>query len=299
MLKLKFIDLFRYFRQPGTPNSTSKSKDKKSGKRSSKSQNSNQNREDAVTLFNHSNIQELTSPPEQQKATFSTFRGSNGSVKSPSCKRGSDALDSYLKSHQVEPNANGVVLDGTDSNKSSEVDQSFVIDIQSKSYDGSLSATFLEVKNDISLLIKALEGSDAALDDKQRVPSGEEFTWCKDTLVAESRQFVTDSKLLVSSATQSKDKLVSKLNISMHTLAKMVHQCHRTMMSMTSVGQGHELSARVKDVTLAYQSTVIASHAAVGSPLHDDSIKTLMKQATNLAAILSSLMRTLKTVDNR
>ena len=123
------------------------------------------------------------------------------------------------------------------------------------------------------------------------------FTTYKDNLLADSRTFVTDSKLLVSSATHSKDRLVENINLSMKTLCRIVHHCSVTMPVMTSLAQAANLGAKVKDVTQAYKSTVSAAYSAAGRPLSDPNMKQLMKQATSLAAILSTLMKTLKGLD--
>ncbi len=119
----------------------------------------------------------------------------------------------------------------------------------------------------------------------------------KEELIAESRTFVTDSKLLVSSATQSKEKLIENMNNSIHTLARIVHKSQETMAAMETVSHASQLGSKVKDVAKAYKVTVSAAHSAVGKPLSDPNMKQLMRQATTLAAILSSLMKTLKALE--
>ena len=126
----------------------------------------------------------------------------------------------------------------------------------------------------------------------------EEFQTYKESLVNESRQFVTDSKLLVSSATQSTERLVENVNQSIHTLAKIVKHSQLTMLTMIRVPQAHNLGSKVKEVAEAYKMTVTAAYVAAGRPLSDPYMKTLMRQATTLASILSSLMKTLKILEN-
>jgi len=120
----------------------------------------------------------------------------------------------------------------------------------------------------------------------------------KETLTAEARQFVTDSKLLVSSATHSREKLVQNVNNSMHTLAKIITYCQITMEVMSSPQQAVTLGMKIKDVCNAYTETVNAAGAAAGKPLSDPNMKHLMKQATTLASILSVLMKTLKALES-
>jgi len=129
--------------------------------------------------------------------------------------------------------------------------------------------------------------------------SSDDFTARKDELVAHSRQFVTDSKLLVSSATHSKEKLIQNVNSSMHTLVNIVRCCQVTMATMNSEVQARALGLKVKDVANAYKTTVDAAHNAAGMPLSDPNMKMLMRQATSLAAILSIYMKSLKAMDNK
>ncbi len=170
-------------------------------------------------------------------------------------------------------------------------------DVVKKSYRGE--NIFRETNADVEMLIKSVE---VTLNDVRRkdfkVTSDGDLKASKDQLVAESRQFVTDSKLLVSSATQNLEKLIENVNSSIHTLAKIVQHCQGTMRCMTSLPAAQNLGCKVKDVAIAYKTTVNAAHVAAGRPLSDPQMKMLMRQATTLASILSTLMKTLKMLEN-
>ncbi|XP_033743319.1 LOW QUALITY PROTEIN: uncharacterized protein LOC117329473 [Pecten maximus] len=126
-----------------------------------------------------------------------------------------------------------------------------------------------------------------------------QFGMCKEELIGQVKLFVTDAKLLVSNATQTRDKMAKNLNKSMHTLAKIFLHCQATMLMMEAVHQAQHLGFEVIKVTNAYKSTVNAAHAAVGKPLGDPHMRYLMRQATNLATLLSNLLKTLKSLEQK
>ena len=170
-------------------------------------------------------------------------------------------------------------------------------DVVKKTYTGE--QIFRETSADVEMLVKAIETTLSDVNRRDfKVTSDADLKTSKDLLVAESRQFVTDSKLLVSSATQNLEMLIENVNSSIHTLAKIVLNCQGTMKSMTSLPAAQNLGSKVKDVAVAYKTTVNAAHVAAGKPLSDPQMKLLMRQATTLASILSTLMKTLKLLEN-
>ena len=165
-----------------------------------------------------------------------------------------------------------------------------------KTYTGE--RIFRDANDDALKLIQYLETSFLAIGRNDHKRPEQEFIECRETLVLHTRQFVTDSKLLVSSATQSRDKLVYNVNNSMHTLARIVQYAQATMRRMASITQAQSMGLRVKDVACAYRTTVNAANVAAGRPLDDPHMKLLMRQATSLASILSTLMKSLKSIAN-
>ena len=191
---------------------------------------------------------------------------------------------------------NSVKTNGAGSKEPSPTHEAnvFIAELLNKTY--SEQTAFTELNLDVDRLIQHMQQQI----DSCRTPTSSshlDIRKAKDGLVGESRQFVTDSKLLVSSATQSVDKLVLNMNQSMHTLVKIAHKCGDTMQCIAAVPQAVTLGSRVKDVAIAYKNTVNAAQQAAGKPLSDPSMKLLMRQATSLAAILSALMKTLKMLE--
>ena len=166
-------------------------------------------------------------------------------------------------------------------------------EVLARTYSGP--NTFIQANMDVDSLVQYLNLKISNLQptDTLRI----EFFASKEVLVTQARQFVTDSKMLVSSATQSHDQVVQRVDTSMHTLGRIVHHSIDTMSCLPSLTPAQELGTRVKDVAISYKTTVNTAGAAAGKPLSDPNMKLLMKQATGLASILSVLMKTLKTLE--
>ena len=120
------------------------------------------------------------------------------------------------------------------------------------------------------------------------------FQKAKDDLTSESRQFVTASKLFVKSATESEETLLQCLSGCIDLLQKMVDVTRQVVDNTGTPLQTQNVVLKVKDVASTYQLTVKAALVAAGRGMDHPSMNTLMTQATNLAGVLTSLMRTLR-----
>ena len=58
--------------------------------------------------------------------------------------------------------------------------------------------------------------------------------------------------------------------------------------------QTQALISKVRDVTDTFLQTVLAAGNAIGKDMNDPSMNVLMKKATNLASVLTTLMRSLR-----
>ncbi|XP_060597612.1 serine-rich adhesin for platelets-like isoform X4 [Ruditapes philippinarum] len=161
------------------------------------------------------------------------------------------------------------------------------------------SEDFVQATNDVDRLLNELKQTMESLKSSRIDKKPLQFNMCKDELQAQVRQFVTDAKLLVSNATQSKAKLAVNMDGSMHSLAKIFLHGQATMFMMEAIHQAQHLGSEVIRVANAYKSTLNAAHAAVGKPLSDPHMKYLMRQATNLASLLSTLLKSLKTLEQK
>ncbi|KAL5011946.1 hypothetical protein ScPMuIL_010497 [Solemya velum] len=126
-----------------------------------------------------------------------------------------------------------------------------------------------------------------------------QLTICKCELENQVRHFVNDAKILVSNAAQTKSKLANCLDSGIHTLAKIFLHSQATMLMMEAVYQAQHLGFEVIKVANAFKSTVSAAHAAVGHPVGDPHMKYLMRQATNLATLISNLLKSLKSSEQQ
>ena len=120
------------------------------------------------------------------------------------------------------------------------------------------------------------------------------FQLARDELTNEARQFVTASKLFVKGATESADRLVDCLHACMGLMERATAVTQLAASHTTAPLQTQNLVLKVRAVCDAYLLTVQAAAEAGGRPLHHPSMAALMKQATQLAAVLTALMRTLR-----
>ncbi|XP_052077142.1 uncharacterized protein LOC127715157 isoform X6 [Mytilus californianus] len=156
---------------------------------------------------------------------------------------------------------------------------------------------FEEATRDAERLLSELKQTLETLKDSRIDRRPKQFGMCKEELNNRVKQFVYDAKFLVSNATQTKEKLAENLNTCMHTLAKVFLHAQATMIMMVAVHQAQQLGFEVIKVTNSFKSTVNAAQAACGKPLSDPHMRYLMRQATSLATLLSSLLKHLKTLE--
>ncbi|KAK4288701.1 hypothetical protein Pmani_038278, partial [Petrolisthes manimaculis] len=120
------------------------------------------------------------------------------------------------------------------------------------------------------------------------------FQEARESLTSESRQFVTASKLFVKSATESEETLLNCLASCVVLMQAMVDVSKGVVQYTSTPLQTQNVVARVRDVATTYQATVRAALSAAGRGMDHPSMNTLMTQATNLAGVLTALMRTLR-----
>lgn len=130
--------------------------------------------------------------------------------------------------------------------------------------------------------------------------TSEDYEARRDRLTEDCRHLVTASKLFVKSATESEGRLVECLNHCVHTLERIsVAGAELAAASSASANaqqrrQAKAILAKVADVTEAFLATVRAAADATGRDVNDPAMNGLMKRATTLAAVLTTLMRSLR-----
>ncbi len=126
--------------------------------------------------------------------------------------------------------------------------------------------------------------------------SPEAYSSAKERLTNESRHFVTASKLFVKSATESEGKLLECLSHCVQRIDR-IGQVTREVAEHAppeNAPATEELVGKVRDVAETYLLTVRAAGDAVGKRMNDPSMNVLMKRATSLASVLTTLMRSLR-----
>jgi len=174
-------------------------------------------------------------------------------------------------------------------------------EVPQSSYSSTVPlSVFRQVDVEVERLIELLQNAAVADDPppwRDADGSGKQVEAARESLLALTRQFVDDSQRLVSGATRSVDALVAGVEPSLDTLTRLTGECQSTAALLASPSQGVMLVGRVRDLAQAYRSTVSAARSAVGRPFNSVEMKSLMRQATSLAAILSSLIKMLNRTD--
>ena len=124
--------------------------------------------------------------------------------------------------------------------------------------------------------------------------SKESYSKAKEQLTNESRQFVTASKLFVKSATESEGQLVECLNHCVIMIDRIGHVTIDVAAHTPTPMQTQSLIGKVRDVADTFLQTVLAAGSATGRDMNDPAMNVLMKKATNLASVLTTLMRSLR-----
>ena len=155
------------------------------------------------------------------------------------------------------------------------------------------------ITKDIDRLLNALKKTmGKPIDQKKDLQSGLYGKW-KDDLTEVVIRFSTDTRLFVSSAKESKEKMAMRLNESMCTLAHIFLNAQGTMQMATLTHQAQYLGFEVIKLTNSFTSTVKAAQAAVGKPSDDPNMKYLMRHATNLDQLLDRLLKFLKSPEQK
>jgi len=124
--------------------------------------------------------------------------------------------------------------------------------------------------------------------------SKESYVKAKEQLTNESRQFVTASKLFVKSATESEGQLVECLNHCTVMIDRIGKVTIDVSVHTPTPMQTQSLIGKVRDVADTFLQTVLAAGNTTGRDMNDPAMNVLMKKATNLASVLTTLMRSLR-----
>lgn len=124
------------------------------------------------------------------------------------------------------------------------------------------------------------------------------FTKVKESLIADSRQFIANSKQLVAGVAQANGPtdavLISKMAASIRTLAKIVQGAVEALKVTTNEENLLSLRECIATVGEAYSDFLVTSQRAAGKSMHDENMTMIMQKGTHLASLLSLFLRTLR-----
>ncbi|KAG8185472.1 hypothetical protein JTE90_019731 [Oedothorax gibbosus] len=209
----------------------------------------------------------------------------NGLVNGCSCKK----LNRFLSYHQSLPRkAMGLKLQPVNGGT---LENGF------ESLNGK--ASFQTAQQEIADMIENLDLACKArlneCDECLPKPGDTKLVKVRNTLIYESRQFVTASKLFVKSITESSDKMEEHLTTCIALLDRIFAVSELVVMEMSLPSQINSLVDKLKEMAVAYSRTVQAAHCAASGEIPNPNMAGLMHQATALATSLTVLMRTLRT----
>ena len=137
--------------------------------------------------------------------------------------------------------------DQNEYNHANEDDISFIDAVQCKEYSG-VTAICNAIK-DISVLVEYMSDCTANLNSR---PNVRQFRQAKESLLAEVREFTSNTKMVVSAAGQAGPQLRESTNSSMHTLARLCSATQASMAVMTSPAQAQNLGRKVRIHSTSY-----------------------------------------------
>ncbi|XP_038613268.1 FERM and PDZ domain-containing protein 4 isoform X2 [Tachyglossus aculeatus] len=120
----------------------------------------------------------------------------------------------------------------------------------------------------------------------------------KQLLSVESRQLGSACRQLAV-AEKSPEEMLLAMTSSFQVLCCLTEACMRLVKVVNSKTQQQEIVAKIKEVVVNYICLLKAAQAAIGQNNSDPSVKLLAPHSTTLAAIVSTLTRSLKMLLNK
>lgn len=121
----------------------------------------------------------------------------------------------------------------------------------------------------------------------------------KESLAANCRNLVTDTKLMVAGATRSRQDLIRSLTCALHTFARTFESCRLVVTALPIDKRRKTLLDEVIKVGDIYLSALWSANVAAGRGQNDPAMEQLMQHTTELAYSLGRLVNTIKSLDNR
>ncbi|GFS04000.1 FERM and PDZ domain-containing protein 4 [Elysia marginata] len=234
-----------------------------------------------------------TSPPPSLPNGFSGSRGSpRSSHNRPTTDLSATAPAAISPESNPQDNSFQVVSDGTTTSVKLVLSHSYS-DVELAGRD--VERLLAELKLTIDSLRTRSASTSGARPNSTKTPG--QLGLCLTEFQVQTKAFVQAAKEVVSAANDSREeRLLSRVQAAVHALARLFLHGQASMLMLPSASDAQRLGMQLIKATNAFKATLGAAHAAMGKSLTDPHMKYLMRQATNLAALLGALLGTIKEV---
>ena len=234
-----------------------------------------------------------SSPPPSLPNGFSGNRGGSSSANRPGTDLSSTAPAAMSPATSPQDNSFQVVSDGTTTSVKLVLSHTYS-DIELAGRDVERLLAELKLTID-SLRTRSVSSTGTRSSSSAKTPG--QLGLCLSEFHVQTKAFVQAAKEVVSAANDSREeRLLSRLQAAVHALARLFLHGQASMLMLPSVSDAQRLGMQLIKATNAFKATLGAAHAAMGKTLTDPHMKYLMRQATNLAALLGALLGTIKEV---
>ncbi|XP_073470952.1 FERM and PDZ domain-containing protein 4 isoform X2 [Aquarana catesbeiana] len=150
--------------------------------------------------------------------------------------------------------------------------------------------------NDLLCLIRSNhsgKGEDAISDTHDQ-----ELSQYKQSLSSESRQLGSACKKMAATD-KSPEEMLSAMTSSFHILCCLTEACMRLVKAVNSETQQQEIVAKIDEVVLNYICLLKAAETTSAKTFNDPNVKLMARHSSTMAAVVSTLTRSLKTLLNK
>ncbi|XP_068124461.1 FERM and PDZ domain-containing protein 4 isoform X3 [Hyperolius riggenbachi] len=137
------------------------------------------------------------------------------------------------------------------------------------------------------------KGEDARLDTHDQ-----ELSQCKQRLSVESRQLGSACKKMAT-ADKGPDEMLSAMTSSFQILCCLTEACMRLVKAVSSETQQQEIIEKIDEVVLNYICLLKAAESTSVKMFNDPSVKLMARHSSTMAAVVSTLTRSLKMLLNK
>ncbi|KAM4046721.1 FERM and PDZ domain-containing protein 4 isoform 1-T1 [Anomaloglossus baeobatrachus] len=158
---------------------------------------------------------------------------------------------------------------------------------------------FLAAQRDANELLNIIrsthagKGEDASLDTYDH-----ELTQYKQRLSVESRQLGSACRKMAT-AEKGQEEMLSAMTSSFQILCCLTEACMRLVKAVNSESQQQEIVAKIDEVVLNYICLLRAAESTSAKMFSDPSVKLMARHSSTMAAVVSTLTRSLKMLLNK